>query len=160
MTDGADGVARVRLALRAAGLEDAIRSFPEGTRTAADAAAAIGCDVAAIAKSIVFRAGDRPILAIASGANRVSKAKLAALVGMKLAPAGPDFVREATGFPPGGVSPVGHVAAIETYIDEDLCALPNIWAAAGTAEQVFALTPAVLIGITGGKVADIKTVDG
>ncbi len=95
-------VDRVRAALLAAGHPDTVTQFPEGTRTAADAAAAVGCTVAQIAKSIVFRAGDAPVLAIASGANCVGKSRLAAVLGAKLAPASPDFVRDATGFAPGG----------------------------------------------------------
>jgi prolyl-tRNA editing enzyme YbaK/EbsC (Cys-tRNA(Pro) deacylase) len=151
-----DPVARVRAALRAAALADAIKEFPEGTRTAADAAAAIGCTVAQIAKSVVFRAGDRPVLAIASGANRVAKAKLALLAGAKLEPAGPDFVLAATGFKAGGVSPIGYTAPIMTFIDRDLMALPTIWAAAGSPTHVFQIAPAVLVHLTRGAVADIK----
>lgn len=151
-----EALARVRAILHAAGLADVIREFPAGTATAADAAAALGCDVAAIAKSIVFRAGARPVLAIASGANRVSKAKLATLIGEKLAPAGPDFVLEATGFVAGGVSPVGHGPETRLFIDQDLYGLDLVWAAAGTPRHVFPIAPADLVRLTGGMIADIR----
>ncbi|WP_288039906.1 YbaK/EbsC family protein [Acidiphilium sp.] len=155
MSDAA--LARVRAALRAAGLADGlIREFPAGTATAADAAAALGCDVAAIAKSIVFRAGDAPVLAIASGANRVGKSRLAAVLGAKLVPASPDFVRDATGFAPGGVSPAGHDPAMRIVIDRDLFAFAEVWAAAGTPRHVFPVTPDGLVRLTGGLVADIR----
>lgn len=149
-------LARVRAALVPFGLDSGIREFPAGTATAADAAAALGCDVAAIAKSIVFRDGDLPVLAIASGANRVAKPRLAALVGRKLAPAGPDFVLAATGFAPGGVSPAGHGPDIRIFVDRDLAALDLLWAAAGTPRHVFPITPADLIRLTGATVADIR----
>ncbi|MCF3946882.1 YbaK/EbsC family protein [Acidiphilium sp. AL] len=149
-------VERVRAALRSAGLADAISEFPEGTRTAAGAAAAIGCGVAEIAKSIVFRAGEVPVLAIASGANRVSKAKLAGLAGAKLEPAGPDFVLAATGFAAGGVSPLGHRESVTIFIDRDLMMFPVIWAAAGSPHHVFPIAPAALAELTGGVVADIR----
>ncbi|MDT8266249.1 YbaK/EbsC family protein, partial [Roseomonas sp. DSM 102946] len=97
-------VERVRQALLAAGHPDTIRGFPEGTRSAAEAAAAVGCDVAQIAKSIVFRAGDRPVLVIASGANRVDPAKVEAATGLRVEPAKGRWVREVTGFAIGGVS--------------------------------------------------------
>ena len=156
MTAMDHAVERVRAALRSAGLADAIGEFPEGTRTAADAATVIGCGVAEIAKSIVFRAGEAPVLAIASGVNRVSKAKLAVLAGAKLEPAGPDFVLAATGFAAGGVSPVGHRAPVMIVIDRDLMAFPTIWAAAGSPHHVFPIAPADLVDLTGGVVADIK----
>jgi prolyl-tRNA editing enzyme YbaK/EbsC (Cys-tRNA(Pro) deacylase) len=152
----ADAIARVHALLEAAGLAHAIREFPAGTATAADAAAALGCEVAAIAKSIVFRAGSRPVLAIASGANRISKAKLATLLGEKLAPAGPDFVLEATGFVAGGVSPIGHTSETRIFIDEDLTALDIVWAAAGSPRHVFPVSPADLVRLTGGALADIR----
>lgn len=153
---GGQAIERVQAVLRAAGLADAVSEFPEGTRTAADAAAAIGCTVAEIAKSIVFRAGERPVLAIASGANRVSKAKLAALIGTKIEPAGPDFVLAATGFAAGGVSPLGHGASVALLIDRDLMGFETIWAAAGSPHHVFPIEPARLAELTGGRIADIR----
>src|SRR5271163_4037906 len=103
MSEFLGSVARVRAALLAAGHPDTITEFPAGTRTAADAAAAVGCTVAQIAKSIVFRAAERPLVVITSGANRVDPAKAAAVLGVKLARADADWVREVTGFAIGGV---------------------------------------------------------
>jgi prolyl-tRNA editing enzyme YbaK/EbsC (Cys-tRNA(Pro) deacylase) len=122
------------------------REFPAGTRTAADAAAAIGCEVGAICKSLVFRVGDEPLLIIASGANRVDEARF----GARKADAA--FAREQTGFAIGGVPPYGHVRAIETVVDEDLLAYPTVWAAAGTPSSVFPIAPADLVERTGGRV--------
>ena len=103
----AGSVERVRAALLAAGHPDTITAFPEGTRTAADAAAAVGCDVAQIAKSIVFRAGERAVVIITSGANRVDQAKVEAVLGVPLRRADADWVRAVTGFAIGGVAPLG-----------------------------------------------------
>jgi prolyl-tRNA editing enzyme YbaK/EbsC (Cys-tRNA(Pro) deacylase) len=135
-----------------------VLEFDAGTRTAADAAAAIGCAVAEIAKSLVFRGrqSGRPVLVVASGVNRVDEKKVAALIGEKIARADADFVREATGFAIGGVPPVGHVVAPLTLIDADLLAFATIWAAAGTPNAVFKLTPAELAELTGGQVAEVK----
>ncbi len=133
-----------------------VSTFPQGTRTAADAAAAIGCDVGQIVKSLVFRlAGGAPLLVVASGSNRVDEAKLEALAGEPVGKADAAFVREATGFAIGGVPPAGHVAPIATIVDEDLLAYDEIWAAAGTPRAVFPLTPAELVAITSGRVADV-----
>ncbi len=133
-----------------------VSTFPDGTRTAADAAAAIGCDVAQIVKSLVFRrAGGAPLLVVASGVNRVDEAKVAALVGEPIGKADADFVRAATGFAIGGVPPAGHAKPIETLVDEDLLRHDEIWAAAGTPRTVFPLTPAELVAMTAGRVADV-----
>jgi prolyl-tRNA editing enzyme YbaK/EbsC (Cys-tRNA(Pro) deacylase) len=149
-------VERVRDALKAAGLPDTIRQFPEGTRTAVDAARAVGCDVAQIVKSMVFRRGDAPVLILCSGANRVDLAKASALVGAALAPADGAWVRQATGFAIGGVPPIGHEHGITVLIDEDLMALSPIWAAAGSPRHVFSIEPAVLRDLTQGRVAEVK----
>ena len=129
---GSSSIERVRAALAAAGHPDTIASFPEGTRSAADAAAAVGCDVAQIAKSIVFRAGSRAVLVIASGANRVDIGKVAAAIGQPLKRAEGSWVRDTTGFAIGGVSPVGHLAPPILLLDTDLMAFDPIWAAAGS----------------------------
>jgi prolyl-tRNA editing enzyme YbaK/EbsC (Cys-tRNA(Pro) deacylase) len=135
----------------------AVLEFDAGTRTAADAAAAVGCSVAEIAKSLVFRAASgRSVLVIASGTNRVSEKKASALIGEKIGRADADFVREKTGFAIGGVPPVGHAEAPLTLIDEDLLAFTTIWAAAGTPNAVFQLKPGELAELTGGRVADVK----
>ena len=155
-----DSAQRVRDALAALGFDVAVREFPQSTRTAAEAAAAIGCEVAQIAKSLVFRArvSGRPVLVIASGANRVDEKAVAALIGEKIGRADAEFVRTATGFAIGGVPPVGHDTPPVTLIDRDLLALDEIWAAAGTPNAVFRLTPRDLVTLTGGRVAEIKRV--
>lgn len=149
-------VERVRAALLAAGHPDTIQAFPEGTRSAADAATAVGCDVAAIAKSIVFRAGSRPVLVIASGANRVDMAKVAAASRLVVKRADGTWVRDATGFAIGGVAPVAHLTPPVVLLDRDLLALPRVWAAAGSPMHVFATTPAELARISGAVAADVK----
>ena len=130
-----------------------VLEFDATTRTAADAAAAIGCTVAEIAKSLIFRAlgSNRPVLVVASGVNRVDEMKVAEAVGEKIARADADFVREATGFAIGGVPPIGHAKPPTVLIDQSLMALAEIWAAAGTPNAVFRLTPSDLIELTGGR---------
>jgi len=134
-----------------------VLEFDATTRTAADAAAAIGCTVAQIAKSLIFRSagGDRSVLVVASGVNRVDETKVAEAIGETIARADADFVREATGFAIGGVPPVGHATPPIVLIDESLMAFAEIWAAAGTPNAVFRLTPSDLIDLTGGRVAAI-----
>jgi prolyl-tRNA editing enzyme YbaK/EbsC (Cys-tRNA(Pro) deacylase) len=149
-------VERVRAALLAAGHDDTIREFSEGTRTAADAAAAIGCTVAQIAKSIVLRAGERAALVIASGVNRVDTAKVAAVLGVALKRADGEWVRERTGFAIGGVAPLGHIAPPLLVFDRDLLHLHPIWAAAGSPHHVFSTEAATLARITGALVADVR----
>lgn len=149
-------VERVRAALLAAGHPDTITEFPAGTRTAADAAAAVGCDVAQIAKSIVFRAGGRAAVVITSGANRVDQTRAEAALGVKLGRADADWVRETTGFAVGGVAPVGHTAEPLLLLDADLMALDPVWAAAGSPKHVFRTTPEELLRMTGAKVAAVR----
>jgi prolyl-tRNA editing enzyme YbaK/EbsC (Cys-tRNA(Pro) deacylase) len=149
-------VERVRAALLAAGHADTIAAFPDGTRTSADAAAAVGCDVARIAKSMVFRAGERVVLVIASGANRVDAAKVAAATGLAVKRADGNWVRDVTGFAIGGVAPVGHLTAPLVLLDEDLFGFDQVWAAAGSPMHVFATTPAELQRLSGGQPADVK----
>lgn len=148
---------RVQAALEAHGLDVRIREFPTSTRTAADAAASIGCTVAQIAKSLVFRGErtGRAILVVASGANRVDEARLGVVVQEPIGRADAAFVRERTGYAIGGVPPVAHSEPPIVVIDEDLLGLEEIWAAAGTPNAVFRLTPAELVAITGGQVARI-----
>ena len=153
-----DSVDRVRSALAELGLETEIKEFSASTRTSADAATAIGCSVAQIAKSLVFRAkpSGRAVLVMASGANRVDEKKLAAALGETIGKADADFVRAETGFAIGGVSPVGHGIPLKTFIDEDLMALSEIWAAAGSPNSVFRLTPQDLLRVTGGQILALK----
>ncbi len=154
--DLSDSVERVRAALVAAGHADTITMFPDGTRTAQDAANAVGCTVAQIAKSIVLRAGEQAVLVIASGANRVDLAKIADRLGQAVTPAPGRWVRDTTGFAIGGVAPVGHGSGLRIFIDADLMALDPIWAAAGSPRHVFQTTPAELVRMTRGEIADVK----
>jgi len=137
---------RVQEYLAARGHALRVVELADSTRTAADAARAIGCEVAQIVKSLVFRAKDsgRPVLVVASGVNRVDEAKVAALLGEPVGKADAAFVRERTGFAIGGVPPVGHAERIVTVMDEDLQQYGEIWAAAGTPHAIFRLTPDIL----------------
>lgn len=145
-------------AVSASGTALEVVELPQSTRTAAQAAAAIGCTVAQIAKSIVFRtaAGKAPLLVIASGVNRIDEARVAALAGEPIEKADADYVREATGFAIGGIPPLGHAQPLRTFIDEDLLALGDIWAAAGTPNAVFKLVPQALVTMTGGTLARVR----
>jgi prolyl-tRNA editing enzyme YbaK/EbsC (Cys-tRNA(Pro) deacylase) len=149
---------KVQNALAAKGLECKILEMSVTTRTAQEAAAAIGCSVERIAKSLVFktRRTNQAILVIACGSNRVNQKRLAQLVNEPLDQADPDFVRERTGFAIGGVPPLGHAQQLRTLIDQDLLAFDEIWAAAGTPHAVFALKPADLVRITGGECVLVK----
>jgi prolyl-tRNA editing enzyme YbaK/EbsC (Cys-tRNA(Pro) deacylase) len=133
-----------------------ILEFEQSTHSSAEAAAAISCDVAQIAKSMMFQAADgRPVLVVTSGANRVDEKKVAALLGLKVKRADPAFVLASTGSPPGGVSPVGHVVQALTLLDQDLRGFQTVWAAAGSPNAVFALTPDDLVRLTGAEFADV-----
>jgi len=149
---------RVRNALAQLGVQTEVREFGASTRTSADAAAAIGCQVAQIAKSLVFKAktSGRALLVIASGINRVNEAKMAAALGEGIGKADATFVRDKTGFAIGGVAPVGHTERPVIFIDQDLLQYAEIWASAGTPNSVFRLTPVELQRITGGRVIDLR----
>lgn len=148
---------RVQDALAELGFEMNVIELPQSTRSAKDAAQAVGCEVGQIAKSLVFRrlAGGEAILVIASGANRVDEARLAGEVGEAVAIASAEDVRRQTGFAIGGVPPIGHVTPLSTYIDKDLLGYDEIWAAAGTPNAVFRLSPADLVRMTAGRVIKI-----
>jgi len=150
-------VRRVQQALAAAGVEAQVVELPESTRTAVDAAAAIGCRVEQIAKSLIFRCtgSGLPVLVIASGTNRVDERLVAAHLGEPIAKADADFVRGATGFAIGGIPPLGHAAPLRTLIDADLLKLDTIWAAAGTPNAVFSLDAGQLTRATGGEVVPV-----
>ncbi|HYB10935.1 MAG TPA: YbaK/EbsC family protein [Alphaproteobacteria bacterium] len=150
--------ARVQEALRTLGYTNQVIEREETTRSSAEAAAAVGCTIGQIAKSVIFRAkgSGRPILVVASGPNRVNEKAIEAVIGEKLGKADADFVRERTGFAIGGVGPVGHAQMLEIFIDEDLLQFAEIWAAAGTPNAVFKLTPDELKRMTGGSVINIK----
>ncbi len=153
-----NSIERVRAALLSAGHADTIAEFPDGTRTAADAAAAVGCTVAQIAKSIVLRAADQVVLVIASGVNRVDVAKVSALLGVTVKSADARRVRDTTGFAIGGVAPVGHLTPPRVLIDQDLMALDPVWAAAGSPKHAFRTTAAEIVRMTGGQIADVKEI--
>lgn len=149
---------RVQDILSACGFSNPIVELTESTRTSAEAAAAVGCDVAQIAKSLIFRGATtgKAILIIASGSNRVNEKAMATHVGEKLQRADADFVREQTGFVIGGIPPLGHAHPLNTFIDADLWQYANIWAAAGHPNAVFPLTPDELVAMTGGKVVPVR----
>jgi Cys-tRNA(Pro) deacylase len=149
-------VSRVVEAAAEAGLAIEVRRFPESTRTAQDAARAVGCAVAQIVKSLVFIADDQPVIALVSGANRVDLDKLAAAAGARGARrADGDEARAATGFAIGGVPPFGHASAATVLVDRDLVRHAVVWAAAGLPDAVFEVTPAALVRASGGTVVDL-----
>ena len=149
---------KVQEALNALGMPLEVVELPGSTRTAVEAAQAVGCQVGQIVKSLVFKAkrSERPILVIASGPNRVDERRIEALIGEPLGKADANFVRQRTGFVIGGVPPVGHLERLLTFIDQDLLLYQQIWAAAGTPHAVFRLTPDDLLKMTGGQVVVLK----
>lgn len=155
-------VVAVTAAAAAAGLDVEPSEFPDGTRTAADAAAAVGADVSCIVKTLVFRVVDddgegRLVLALVGGADRLDEARLAAAAGGHRAErVDADVVREATGYPIGGVPPVGHPTPLPTWIDDALLAHDQVWAAAGTPRHVFPVDPRDLVSATGAVVAVLR----
>ena len=149
MTDEHPSIARIRDQLAGSGATGEIRVFPDGVRTAAQAADALGCEVGAIANSLVFDADGSPVLILTSGSHRVDTAKVAADLGVsKLGRAKPEFVREHTGQAIGGVAPIGHPAPVPTYIDPWLKDHDVVWAAAGHSHAVFSTTYDELVRLT------------
>jgi prolyl-tRNA editing enzyme YbaK/EbsC (Cys-tRNA(Pro) deacylase) len=133
-----------------------VLEFETSTRTSQEAAAAIGCTVAEIAKALIFKSAEgRAVLVIASGVNRVDEKKVQTLLGQRISRADADFVRDRTGFAIGGVPPVGHASRPVVLIDRDLERFPYVWAAGGTPNAVFRIVPADLIRLTQGRVADV-----
>ncbi|WP_341646014.1 YbaK/EbsC family protein [Thauera sp. SDU_THAU2] len=149
---------RTQQYLADAGVTTQVVEFEQPTRSSAEAAAAIGCSVAEIAKSVVFRGKEsgQAVVVVASGDNRVSEAKVAALVGEKIGRADADFVRKATGYAIGGVSPVGHARPVKLLLDTELQRFTRLWAAAGTPFSVFPLSPAQLQALTAAEWSDIR----
>lgn len=146
-------------AARALGLAIDVREFPDGTRTAEDAARAIGVSVGQIVKSLIFRVDGEVVVALVSGPNRLDEALLAVAAGRPEAAVGrvdATGVRAATGYPIGGVPPFGHPQPITTYVDEDLLGFDAVWAAAGTPRHVFAVASDDLVRVTGGRVVPLR----
>ena len=157
MSDIHPNVVRVTAAAKERGLEISTRRFPEGTKTAADAAAAIGVTVGQIVKSLVFGVDNEIVMALVSGSNQLDEKKLAlAAGGAKCARVDADAVREATGYPIGGVPPFGHATQLRVFVDPDLLQYDEVWAAAGTWNDVFGATPADIVRVAGGMVTGLK----
>jgi Cys-tRNA(Pro) deacylase len=151
---------RVADALAAAGVASEVRSYAESTRTAEEAAEAVGANVGQIVKSLIFLADGRPILVLVSGANRLDTAKLAQIAGAKITRADADTVRAATGYAIGGVPPVGLATPLPVYFDRDLLQYAAVWAAAGTPHAVFSIAPETLARITHAEIVDLAVVEG
>jgi len=150
-------VRKVEKALKAHGLECKVMTMKETTRSAQDAANSLSCQVEQIVKSLVFmtKKTKKPILVLASGANRVNPKKIRNFLSEPIRMAAPDFVRSKTGFVVGGIPPLGHSSSLETFIDEDLLKYPEIWAAAGSSNTMFKLSPDDLQKITQGRVISV-----
>ena len=150
-------VVRVVEAARALGLEIVPRRFPDGTKTAADAAAAIGVELGQIVKSLIFAVDGEVVLAYVSGSNQLDEKKLAlAAGGLKCTRVDADVVRQATGFPIGGVPPFGHATQLRVFVDPDLLQYDEVWAAAGTWNDNFGANPNDIVRVAGGVVTDLK----
>ncbi len=153
----AKAVDRFLAAAEAAGLTAEVRRFPAGTRTAPDAARAVGCEVGQIVKSLVFVADGTPFIALTSGANRADPGRLAAMMGAaEVRRATPEEAREATGFAIGGTPPFGHPRPLRILMDSDLSGYEVVWAAAGAPDAVFPISPGDLLAATGAEIADFK----
>lgn len=149
---------RVQDLLASRGFHCNVIEYAESTRTSQEAAERAGCTLGQITKSLIFkgRSTQKPILVLTSGANRVDEKRIGEYAGEPIGRADADFVRLVTGFAIGGVPPLGHAQPIETYVDEDLMQYDTIWAAAGTANAIFELTPADLRRMTDGRVVQVK----
>jgi prolyl-tRNA editing enzyme YbaK/EbsC (Cys-tRNA(Pro) deacylase) len=134
----------------------AVKEFPEGTRTAADAARAVGCEVGQIVKSLVFIAGGRPVVALVSGANRLDEKRLADVAGEPVLKADAETARSATGYSIGGVPPFGHATEVPVFMDRDLLGYGEVWAAAGRPDSVFEIAPERLKELSKATVVDLK----
>jgi Cys-tRNA(Pro) deacylase len=157
MSDVHPNVSRVVSAAKERGLDIVTKRFPEGTKTAADAAAAIGVTVGQIVKSLVFGVDGEIVMALVSGSNQLDEKKLAlAAGGTKCARVDADAVRDATGYPIGGVPPFGHTTQLRVFVDPDLLQYDEVWAAAGTWNDNFGAAPADIVRVAGGVVTDLK----
>ncbi len=138
------------------GIGVAVKQFPAGTRTAVDAARAVGCEVGQIVKSLVFVAAGRPVVALVSGANRLDEGRLAAVAGSPVTKADAETARDATGYAIGGVPPFGHATELPVFMDRDLLEHGVVWAAAGRPDSVFEISPERLRALSQAEVADLK----
>ena len=150
---------KIQVLLNGLGVASTVIEFDQSTRTAQEAADRVNCELGQIVKSLLFKtkSANKGILVLTSGANRVDESRIGQYVGEPITRPDADFVRSLTGFPIGGVPPIGHPAPIETYIDEDLLQYPFVWAAAGTPNVVFRCTPSDLVNITHGRVLPVKS---
>jgi prolyl-tRNA editing enzyme YbaK/EbsC (Cys-tRNA(Pro) deacylase) len=135
-----------------------VRRFPEGTRTAADAARAVGCEIGQIVKSLVFMAAGRPVVALVSGPNRLDEARLGAIAGQPVTKADAGAARTATGYSIGGVPPFGHATEVPVFMDRDLLGYEVVWAAAGRPDSVFEIAPDRLRELSEATVMDLKVI--
>ncbi len=158
MTRGSNAIERFERAARATGLSFDVLRFPEGTRTAVDAARAVGCEVGQIVKSLVFVADGEPFLALTAGSNRADPSRLAVILGADdVRTATAEEARDATGFAIGGTPPFGHPRPLTVLVDRDLMEHRDVWAAAGTPDAVFRLSPDDLVRASGGRVEDFRS---
>src|SRR5512146_2534442 len=149
---------KVQDQIKSLGYDYTVIEHVQSTRTAQEAADRAGCELGQIVKSLIFKGKDsgKPILVLTSGANRVDEKRISGYAGEHISRADADFVRAVTGFAIGGVPPIGHAQPMETYLDEDLLQYPTVWAAAGTPNAIFELTPAALREMTAGRIARVK----
>lgn len=145
-------------ALMKMGAEFKVVELAESTRTASDAAKTIGCTIGQIVKSLIFRTKhtNKPLLILVSGANQINEKSIASIIGEKIEKADAAFTREVTGYAIGGIPPIGHIRSLETFIDEDLLAFQEVWAAAGTPNAVFKLESTALLKLTNGKLISVQ----
>jgi len=143
--------------LTTSGAGIAVKEFPEGTRTAAEAARAVGCELGQIVKSLVFIAGGKPVVALVSGANRLDEQRFAAIAGEPVVKADAETARAATGYAIGGVPPFGHATEVPVFMDRDLLGYGEVWAAAGRPDSVFEIAPGRLQELSRATVTDLKT---
>ncbi|HAC46970.1 MAG TPA: hypothetical protein DCF65_13025 [Chloroflexi bacterium] len=151
---------RFEVWLADSGIGVSVKHFPAGTRTAVDAAVAVGCDVGQIVKSLVFVAAGRPVVALVSGANRLDESRLGAAAGRPVTKADAEVARSATGYSIGGVPPFGHATDVPVFMDRDLLGYQVVWAAAGRPDSVFEIDPDRLRELSDATVADLKVMVG
>jgi len=143
--------------LSSADLRVTVKAFPDGTRTATDAARAVGCELGQIVKSLVFVAGGRPVVALVSGSNRLDEMRLGSVAGLPVTKADAEIARTSTGYSIGGVPPFGHTTNIPVFMDRDLFGYDVVWAAAGRPDSVFEISPVRLRELSGATIIDLKT---